>query len=373
MVGSGAVGFYGLSEYIEVPLKEVLVHNTQYYIEFFVSPDITPMSFWGYTEPPALTLTDTFVYKEFNAMEVLPLEPVIEERVIIKDTVGWTRISGCYTAKGTEKFAIIGNFRSQTETLIEAIMPSYPDRCFYYIEDVLIMPFDPLPDTLLLCDKMPVKINAGFLDATYLWNTGETDSIITIFDIGIYTVEAFMENCILRDTVVVIDPEEVPGFPADTLICRDEPLRLSPPILGEYHWSDGSEENHLIVSSSGFYEVTVTNECGEFIFFTEVEVKDCACNVFIPNAFSPNGDGVNDFLEAFVGCDFDYQIKKFGVFDRWGGQVYSSSNGETIKWNGTARGKDVPVGVYVWVLEYEVFRNGVSERRTEKGDVLILR
>ncbi|TAK45386.1 MAG: hypothetical protein EPO28_03785, partial [Saprospiraceae bacterium] len=254
-----------VNSYIEAPLTGALTKDKEYYLEFFVSPDLTHTDVWRFTDAVGLALTDTFYYKEINPHEALPLNPMIENRgMLITDTIGWTRISGCYTAKGGEKYAIIGNFRTDAETMIELEAPSYPAVNFFYIEDVLVQAFDPLPDTILLCEGVSKTVNAGFLYAAYHWNTGETDSTISIQNPGIYTVEATMEKCVLRDTVVVLDTRYNDGFLSDTMICRDEPLWLAPPLPGSYLWSDGSQGGEITVATSGSYTVTVTNECGEF-------------------------------------------------------------------------------------------------------------
>ena len=364
----------GNSEYMETPLKSPLQKGKTYYLEFYVSPDVTPISYWGFTDAIGLALSDTFYYKNLGPMEALPLKTVIENRgTEIRDTAGWTKISGCYTAKGGEKFAIIGNFRTTQETLVEFVNPTYPFNSYFYIEDVLIQAFDPLPDTLLLCDGASKTLNAGFLDAAYRWNTGSTDSTITIQSPGTYTIEASMDKCALRDTVIVLDLREEGGFPKDTAICREEPLTLTSPITGQYLWSDGSTNRTNIIRTTGSYELTVTNECGQFVFSTEVEAKDCGCNIYIPNAISPNGDGVNDELQVFIGCDFQYQIKRLSVFDRWGSNIYTTTESTEIKWDGKHKGKAVPNGVYAWFLEYEVVRNGTVQKLTESGDVSVLK
>lgn len=368
------VAFIANSEYLEVSLKEPLKAGKNYYIEFYVSPDITPTRYWGFTDAVGLALSDTFYYRELNTREVLPIVPVVENRgTVISDTSNWTRISGCHTARGGEKFAIIGNFRSPQETLVEFVTPSYPFVNYFYIEDVLIQAFDPLPDTLLLCDGQVKTLNAAFLDAAYHWNTGETDSVIFVQNAGVYTVEAIMEKCVLRDTVVVLDTRGNGSFPKDSVICQDEPLTLSAPIVGEYIWSDGSDKNSLIVQNSGIYEVTVTNECGQFAFTTKVEAENCACNIYVPNAISPNGDGINDELRVFVGCDFQYRILQFNLFDRWGAHVYAAQEGDAISWDGRYKGKPAPDGIYAWFIEYEVTRNGAAERYIKSGDVSVVK
>lgn len=362
------------SEYLEAPLKEAMQKGKQYYLEFYVAPDLTPNFYYGYTDAVGMALSDTFYYRELGTSEALPLEPVIENRWdLVTDTAGWTRISGCYTAKGGEAFAIIGNFRNTQETLVEFVNPTYPFSNYFYVEDVLIQGFNPLPDTLLLCDGQPVSFNAAFLGASYLWNTGQADSVILVQSPGVYTVEAFMEKCVLRDTVVVIDAGSLDNGQADTVICRGENLVLEAPLPGGYLWSDGSTGRQAAVSAAGSYAVTVTNNCGQYVFVTDVEVLDCGCRVYVPSAFSPNGDGINDEIQAFIDCGFEYNMLRFAVFDRWGGQVFASGAGGAPAWDGRAKGRPAMPGLYTWFLEYEILRNGQLERHIKKGEVSLLR
>lgn len=364
----------GNSEYIETPLTEPLEKGKTYYLEFFVSPDVTPTRYKGFTDAVGLALSDTFYYKDLGPTEALPLNPVIENRgTVISDTAGWTRVSGCYTARGGERYAIIGNFRSTQETLVEFVNFSFPFNNYFYVEDVLIQAFDPLPDTLLLCTGESKTLNAAFLDAAYRWNTGSTDSTITVQQPGLYTVEAVMEKCVLRDTVRVLGIEDTSAFPSDTAVCQGEPLLLTAPIIGEYLWSDGSTLKEIEVTTSGNYTLTVTNECGQFDYAVEVIIKDCGCNIYVPNIFSPNGDGWNDALEVFTGCDFPFRMLRFAVFDRWGNNLYIATEGTSVRWDGSYKGQIMPNGVYVWILEYEIVRNGTAERFVRSGDISILK
>ncbi len=79
---------------------------------------------------------------------------------------------------------------------------------------------------------------------------------------------------------------------------------------------------------------------------------------FVPNVFSPNGDGVNDFFTVFAGNEIK-QVQVLRVFDRWGNLVYErqnfAPNDEQAGWDGTFNGKAVMQGVYVFyaALEYE--------------------
>jgi gliding motility-associated-like protein len=368
------VNFHSNSQYIETPLKEPMQKGKQYYLEFYVAPDLTPTFYHGYTDAVGMALSDTFYYRELGTSEALPLEPVIENRWdLVTDTAGWTRISGCYTAKGGEAFAIIGNFRNTQETLVEFVNPTYPFNNYFFIEDVLVQAFDPLPDTLLLCDGQPEVLNAAFLDAAYRWNTGQADSVILVQSPGLYIVEAVMEKCVLRDTVVVIEAGSFDSGETDTVICLGETLILEAPLPGRYLWPDGSTGRRLEVSAAGAYAVTVTNNCGQYVFATDVVALDCDCRIYVPTAFSPNGDGINDGLDVFVNCGFEHRLLRFAVFDRWGGQVYASGAGGAPAWDGRAKGRPAMPGLYTWFLEYEILRNGQLERHIKKGEVSLLR
>jgi len=363
------------NEYIECPLNAQLIYGKQYYIEFFVSPDLTPSSYEHYTDAVGLALTDDFYYKELNPHEALPLEPIVENRgILIKDTIGWTKVSGCYTAHGNENYAIIGNFRNDSETLLEAVNPNiFPYNNDFYIEDVLISIFDPLPDTILLCENETVELNARFLDATYLWSTNQTDSIIVVHTGGKYSVEAFMYNCILTDTVALIYLEDENYISEDTLICNDEPLTLTAPIPGIYLWSTGATSKSITIQTNGLYDVSISNTCGNFVYELDVETENCDCKLYVPNVISLNDDGINDNFIVSMNCDYSYTILKFEIYNRWGANIFSVSQSNDISWDGKYKGEIVQSGVYAWLLVYEVNRNGALQHVVSHGDITVLK
>ncbi len=92
-------------------------------------------------------------------------------------------------------------------------------------------------------------------------------------------------------------------------------------------------------------------------------------NIFIPNAFSPNGDGSNDFFEIF-GTLEQIQYLAVQVFNRWGEKVYES-NEHHFRWDGTYRGEKIPTGVYTYQLKLTFLDGQRDELR--KGSVTVLR
>ena len=367
-------------EYVETPLLKSLTPKANYYVRFYVSPKSNLPAFgWRmtYSDAIGLTFTDTILGR--NSGSIIT-EPSISNRKgkLIKDTVGWTAISGCYKAKGGERYATIGNFRTNAETMIEYEDPKRTSLVYYYIDDVSVLEFNPLPDsTLLICAGETQKYNAAFLNGTYKWNTGSTDSIISISKSGTYSVEVTVDGCVLTDTVVVVVPPDannfVPILRGDTTLCEGKKIQLSATAVpGQYVWSTGARDSIITVNKTNNYAVTVTNRCGTYNDDVDITFKKCGCNVFIPNAFSPNNDGVNDELQVFFGCDFPYKVKRFQIFNRWGSRIFSAMDITDIRRDGQVNGQQAPQDVYVWYLEYEYEQDGKMKNVLVSGDFTIM-
>jgi gliding motility-associated-like protein len=88
--------------------------------------------------------------------------------------------------------------------------------------------------------------------------------------------------------------------------------------------------------------------------------------LFIPLAFSPNGDGKNDVWKVQGRCIKEFELM---IFDRWGEKVFDTTD-KTNAWDGTYRGKSLDTDVYVYILNITM-RDG--ETKTLKGDITLLR
>ncbi|MEM0998384.1 MAG: gliding motility-associated C-terminal domain-containing protein [Bacteroidota bacterium] len=89
-------------------------------------------------------------------------------------------------------------------------------------------------------------------------------------------------------------------------------------------------------------------------------------SVFIPNAFTPNGDGVNDY---FYIPEANLTSFNFSVFDRWGNEVFKTNNAN-FRWDGRSKGNGVPSGIYVFVLDA---RNTNNDRVKRSGTISVVR
>jgi gliding motility-associated-like protein len=173
---------------------------------------------------------------------------------------------------------------------------------------------------------------------------------------------------------ITVLPMPVIYLGPDTSICLDgSRFTLEDQVNGndqraKWLWSTGDTTSYLHVLHHGIYSATVTIEgCSAT---DEVEViKDCY--VDIPNSFTPNNDGVNDYflprqLLSKGAAGFSMQ-----VFNRWGQLMFETRDNIAGRgWDGKFNGKDQPTGAYVYSIKV-LFKNGQMENYT--GNVTLLR
>lgn len=158
---------------------------------------------------------------------------------------------------------------------------------------------------------------------------------------------------------------------SDRLQCVDTLTFNSPLENATYVWEDGSTAGDRILKAPGRYLVKATTCRTEFDINIELELGLCPCTYYIPNAFSPNGDGVNDLFQAFATCSFtSYDLQ---IFNRWGELLHHSQAPEE-GWNGRSRGKLVEQGMYMYALKYSwEVKPGIIQDKVETGTVAVVR
>ena len=91
--------------------------------------------------------------------------------------------------------------------------------------------------------------------------------------------------------------------------------------------------------------------------------------VNLPNAFSPNGDGVNDVFRAVTDCELSFSMQ---VYNKWGTVVFSSENIQE-GWDGTYQGQPAPAGKYSYIMFYVVEINNTTYEQTFRGSFELIR
>ncbi|MEK7255487.1 MAG: T9SS type B sorting domain-containing protein, partial [Bacteroidota bacterium] len=125
-------------------------------------------------------------------------------------------------------------------------------------------------------------------------------------------------------------------------------------------------------AESTTYRLTLTDQTGCAVTSKIRIVVQTERQIFVPTAFSPNGDGINDRLLVFAGKDVA-TVRRFAVFDRWGELLFSVENAlpndPAFGWDGRLRGKEIAAGVFSWLAEVE-FVDGAVERFTGEAAII---
>ncbi|MCO6460543.1 MAG: gliding motility-associated C-terminal domain-containing protein [Saprospiraceae bacterium] len=225
-----------------------------------------------------------------------------------------------------------------------------------------------------ICEGSSIPLTVGQSGAQYTWSTGDTTQSITVGEAGVYSVEVNDGHCIKQDQIAIsVNPLPLILAPADTTVCQDSPAILSAYSNdGELEWENGTKGNKLTINEEGIYTVTATNSCGQVAQDILVHLKNCG-NYFIPNVFSPNYDGINDYFGPAPSEGIE-SIHRLAIFNRWGALIFEardiSSFDETKMWNGTFKGKEANPGVYVYLIELKL----TDERNLIlKGNVTLIK
>ena len=184
--------------------------------------------------------------------------------------------------------------------------------------------------------------------AAYIWSTGENTSSIVISTPGMYGLYVNLNGCTGTDSVY-LDEITVPfvNLGQDTTLCQGYSFDLG--ISGEnatYMWSDGSVHDSYHVDQAGSIWASVTNVCG--VASDTITIRYKFCDMWIPTAFSPNGDGHNDVIRV-RGSLGAYSEYHFAVFNRWGTNVFTTDN-PSEGWDGTFNGQPQDIGTYYYTI-----------------------
>jgi gliding motility-associated-like protein len=235
----------------------------------------------------------------------------------------------------------------------------------------------PLPEVTIsasgsssFCEGETVTLTAVANDVDrYLWSTGETSPSIRVSVSGSYSVVVRSRyGCSSQSATqkIIIQKPPMLEQPADLGLCvaKKEQIELKAAAgFKSYSWNGvKGTGNTFVVTQPGKYFLEVEDEqgCKARIYYN-VYAK-CG-ELIIPNAFSPNGDGVNDTWNI-SGLEDDPSAT-IRVFNRYGSVVYSST-GKKPTWDGT-NGGALPVGVYYYVI------STIHSAKAVQGSVTIIR
>ncbi|MBC8045828.1 MAG: choice-of-anchor L domain-containing protein [Fimbriimonadaceae bacterium] len=241
------------------------------------------------------------------------------------------------------------------------------------------VPLTAWPDTII-CPGETVTLQAEGANV-YIWNefetlneyVGQTVEATPIATTS-YIVTGVYYQCINWDTVTVQVEEAFPDAGPGQII----PWGVSTELEGtggvSCSWEpaesldDPNDCNPLASPEvTTMYYLTVTSELGcEYIDSTVITVL-LPSSLYIPNVFTPNGDGINDKLNIITFDEISLQI--FSVYNRWGKLVFQTAD-ITQGWDGTYDGKQQEIGSYMYIFAGKDYLNNPI---TKKGTITLLR
>ena len=137
-----------------------------------------------------------------------------------------------------------------------------------------------------------------------------------------------------------------------------------------YWWNTGATTSQITIDTTGLYSVEATSGQG-CKNSDAVYILWAGKPFYIPNAFTPNGDGLNDVFGVIPRLDYVNQYR-ISIFNRWGQLLFESSD-LNQGWDGTYQGEACPAGAYVYRIVYNDFGMGTQETKVMEGTVMLVR
>ncbi|MBI2281501.1 MAG: gliding motility-associated C-terminal domain-containing protein [Bacteroidetes bacterium] len=201
--------------------------------------------------------------------------------------------------------------------------------------------------------------------------------VVTYFTAGTFNVTLQVSNSNGADDTsmtVTVNPKPQVTFLTTDDNCKESSGNITGIVtLGSYpvtfNWNNGSTDSTLSNLTSGTYSVLITDNNGcmntEQVIINDLQ-EGCDYFVYVPNVFTPNGDGNNDI---FYVRGKGIRSMNLEIFNRWGNKVFESSNIE-VGWDGKFGGAEQNSAVFVYVIS-AVLENG--KKVEESGNISIIK
>lgn len=230
-----------------------------------------------------------------------------------------------------------------------------------------------------LCPGKSAKLQASNGFRNYSWNTGDSEKEITINTPGLYIVTAtdycgnsFYDSISVSYIDTSWNRNQQMIHPT---ICKGDTMVVAVPAAAKnVKWipqEGGFYENDLLYlfperTTTYLVSTDFSNTCITEQKF-EVAVEMCPETISFPNAFTPNGDGLNDIFQPTIGKPLIYF--SFSIYNRFGQKIFES-NDPLIGWDGRFKGEPLNAGLYVWVCTYQ-FKG--RAREVKRGNIALIR
>ncbi len=298
-------------------------------------------------------------------------------------TYEWNWGDGTTSATNTHIYTSSGNFVIRL-TITDTIGCS--DSAFHtvYILDAPYVSFTVSDSIICVGEPLFFKDSVNMFTESIQWdfNDGKTlndvHNPVHNYDAPnsyLVTLTGSNSQCLPSQVSKLIDVKPYPtvNLGPDTMIC---PGLTASILLADitnpgtvYLWSTGETTNAITVTQPGRYWVVSTTAGSDCSTTDSIWVKrDCYLNV--PNSFSPNADGRNDYFLPREILSSGVSSFSMTIFNRWGETIFTTAAIDGRGWDGKYNGVDQPVGVYVYEINVGFVNN---LKKVFKGNVTLLR
>jgi len=347
----------------------------------------------------AFTLTSGSISFGFPNVTVVPLSMVDSNSIAVHDTAVCTSISISGRTGATE-------FEWNTGATTQSIMATPPGTYWVIskqgcaVADTFHLALGTAEEPQLSVSDMTICPEQELLQVhaeanapgtlSYLW--GPAGSVVSGIDEATATINANTASEVFvtvtnqedlcsaksRDTIHIsrFPPPVFELLNNDTLICQGEVINFDVEGPGSYHYQWTPEDRvedplarHTVVYSGPTTRYYITAKDGNGCVASDsflLATRYC-CTVLVPDAFSPNGDGINDVFN--LKGETSQRINEFSIFNRLGQRIYLSTRQEDT-WDGTFSGKECGMGVYFYYLRYTC---SDGNEYVKMGDITLVR
>tara|TARA_B110000091_G_scaffold36264_1_gene38796 strand:- start:21408 stop:26768 length:5361 start_codon:yes stop_codon:yes gene_type:complete len=232
----------------------------------------------------------------------------------------------------------------------------------------------------LACEGGEIELLINVTADKIEWSTGEEGQNITTTETGEYNVITTNEGYGI--TCSEGNSKEVEFLPFPILPAEEEfincfdyldviTIKISSPAYIVWNESESDRpDSSLVITQEGIYNATLYHYPMCPIEVEREVIEFCPMTFFVPNVFTPNGDGLNDTFEPKMSNIESYKIM---IFNRWGDLIFTSYD-PSNQWDGTVNSNEVQIDVYVYKIVVKGFSQiGDLDLKELVGTVTILK
>jgi len=311
----------------------------------------------------------------------------------------WTMPNGATVISGSGQGPIVAKL--DTAGMLPVTLTVTKNGCSSplatYLADVRLQPIVPVVVNKDICVGQILDVSLGYANETidnYNWDfnggfieygsigKGPYGIIYNVSGTNYISLTTSAAGCSSVTTIDTINVHPLAdahiGYISKTSICQGDSVSLEAERYNGgylYQWSPasffGTENNQGTVdgqiTQSGYVYLTVTTEYGCVSRDSSLISAKACCEVYFPNAFTPNGDGKNDIFRPIGKGRQD--IKTFRIIDRWGKVVFETTD-QNSGWDGRTNGTPQDIGTYEYYIRYQCANGKYYD---QKGDLMLIR